>query len=137
MPFHVTICLSFSHITHRPISFLLRSPPSLGAFQTRLDVALLEQHVQQYLQSALSKSTMRSYTTSLNQYTSFCSSPGYEPFPMSEQILCQFVSYLAQLQLKHQTIKCYLSGIRIYQILRSQPDPFIKNMPKLLRAARN
>ena len=74
---------------------------------------------------------MRSYTMSHRQYTSFCSASGHRPFPISESVLCQFVSYLAQQQLKHQTIKSYLSGIRFYQIFQSHPDPFIKDMPKL------
>ena len=107
-------------------------PPALLNLLARLDIALLEQQVQHYLQSALSKNTMRSYTSSHRRYTSFCSTSGTtRPFPTSESILCQFVAYLAQQHLKHQTIKCYLSGIRFYQIIQSHPDPFITNMPKL------
>ena len=41
------------------------------------------------------------------------------------------MSFLGQEQLKHQTIKSYLSGIRYYNIEQSHPDPFIKDMPRL------
>ena len=54
-----------------------------------------------------------------------------EPGPSPRQSqYCASLSY-AQQHLKHQTIKCYLSGIRFYQIIQSHPDPFITNMPKL------
>ena len=52
-------------------------------------------------------------------------------FAPSSSLLCQFVAYLGQQQLKHQTIKCYLSSIRYFQIMQSYPDPFVKDMPRL------
>ena len=98
---------------------------------TRLDISRLEQHVQHYLQLSLAKSTIRSYASSFRRYSSFCTLSGVQQFPTSESILCQFVAYLGQQQLKHQTIKCYLSSIRYFQIMQSYPDPFVKDMPRL------
>ena len=48
-----------------------------------------------------------------------------------QDVLCQFVSLLGREGLKHQTIKCYLSGIRFHNLAQSFPDPFVKDMPRL------
>ena len=51
---------------------------------------------------------------------------------MTEQVLCSFVSHLAQQGLKHRSIKVYLSAVRHLQIEGSYPDPFGgAAMPKL------
>ena len=46
------------------------------------------------------------------------------PFPLEENILCSYVAYLAEQNLKHRTIKAYLSGIRYLQIQKSLGNPF-------------
>ena len=51
--------------------------------------------------------------------------------PVSEQQLCRFVTFLAEEQVSHVTIKCYLSAIRRLQIGQGLPDPLISVMPKL------
>ena len=91
----------------------------------------MERHVQQYLQSSLSQSTMRSYSSGQRRYYNFCSRSGHNPFPTSEPVLCQFVSFLAIEQLKHKTIKSYLSSVRFLQILQCGTDPFIRDLPRL------
>lgn len=52
---------------------------------------------------------------------------------MCENSLCSFCAYLADNKLKHQTIKCYLSGLRYTQIAAGLHDPFgpKKDMPRL------
>ena len=55
-----------------------------------------------------------------------------EPYPVDEELLSQFVAFLGQQNLKHRTIKCYLSGIRFSQIHLGLGDPFQnKAMPRL------
>lgn len=44
--------------------------------------------------------------------------------PVSEQVLCRYVSYLAESGLKHRTIKSYLSAIRFLHIAEGEADPF-------------
>ena len=107
------------------------SPGSGGSLQTGLDIPDLEQNVQFYLQSALAGSTMRAYASSNRRYTKFCSTHRLQPYPASEDILCKFVAYLGRQHLKHQTIKCYLSGIRFFHIHQAHPNPFLKDMPRL------
>ena len=54
------------------------------------------------------------------------------PLPLQENILCSFVAYLAGKNLKHRTIKAYLSGIRHLQIQKSLGNPFASgSMPRL------
>ena len=75
---------------------------------------------------------MRSYTCSHRRYLSFCSQFRIsQPYPTSESILCQFIGYLGRQHLKYQTIKCYLSGIRYFQIQQSYQDPSLHNLPRL------
>ena len=44
--------------------------------------------------------------------------------PVTEVVLCGFVSSLADEGLKHHTIKTYLSGVHYYQIKSGYADPF-------------
>ena len=53
------------------------------------------------------------------------------PYPMKEDILCTYATYVADQGLRHQTIKCYLSAIRHQQISLGFPDPNISTMPRL------
>ena len=51
---------------------------------------------------------------------------------MREDTLCRFVAFLGQQNLKHRSIKCYLSGVRFAQIHLNLGDPFRnKAMPRL------
>ena len=83
------------------------------------------------MQSALAPSTQSSYATAHRRYSDFCRRAHIQPYPTTESTLCSFVAYLGNSKLKHQTIKCYLSGIRFQHIIHNFPDPFIKDMPKL------
>ena len=46
------------------------------------------------------------------------------PLPVTESVLWSFVTFLADEQLKHCTIKTYLSGVRYLQIREGFGDPF-------------
>ncbi len=56
-----------------------------------------------------------------------------DPFPVQELLLCYFASYLAQLGLAPQTIKCYLAGVRGAQISMGLPDPREQSSLPLLK----
>lgn len=43
---------------------------------------------------------------------------------MSQSLLCSYVSFLADQNLRHTTIKVYLSAVRQLQIAAGHPDPF-------------
>ena len=61
----------------------------------------------------------------------FCSDSHANPLPLSETVLCKFVSHLADESLQHRTIKTYLSGLRFMQIKAGFRDPFQSQMPRL------
>ena len=61
----------------------------------------------------------------------FCKASACIPYPVTEDGLCRFVAYLADSNLKHQTIKSYLSAIRFGQIMAGFGDPFVSSMPIL------
>ncbi len=59
----------------------------------------------------------------MNRFLSFCNHRGTTPFPVSENLLCYFVAFLAQQGLAPSTIKTYLAGVRHAQIIRGHPEP--------------
>ena len=81
----------------------------------------------------LATSTLHSYTSAQKRYLNFCAQFKISPeFPITENILCYFVSALSNDSLKHQSIKCYLSGIHHAQIALGHGDPFAsQSMPRL------
>ena len=91
----------------------------------------MDQLVQYYLKQSLAPSTLRSYSAAKKRYVQFCQSLNIVPIPVSESTLCQYVACLANSNLKHQTIKCYLSGVRHLQIMGGFSDPFEQSMPLL------
>ncbi len=84
----------------------------------------MEALVQFYFAKGLAPSTQRTYRTGKQRYLNFCLSARYTPIPVSEPVLCSYVSYLADQGLKYRTIKVYLSAIRHLQIEKGLPDPF-------------
>ena len=100
---------------------LTRSGNSPG---TRLDIHSLETVVQQYFAAGIAQSTSRVYESAKRRYVSFCSSHQLSQLPLNENTLCLFVAQLAVSGLKAQSIKCYLSGLRHYQISAGLSDPF-------------
>ena len=72
------------------------------------------------------------YRSAQQKYLKFCNEKHLFPIPTSENVLCYYVSSLASdCQLKHQTIKAYLSAIRHLQITEGLSDPFKAEMPRL------
>jgi len=84
-----------------------------------LDVA-----VQLFCSKGLADSTHKTYQSALKKFNIFCSIYGILiPFPVSEAILCYFVTYLARQNLSPQTIKTHLEGVRNTQIILGLPEP--------------
>ncbi|KAL5469193.1 hypothetical protein EMCRGX_G030412 [Ephydatia muelleri] len=60
----------------------------------------------------------------MKRFHRFCDSYSiYNPFPVTEPILCYFVAALASDELSPQTIKVYLSAVRDAHIALGFPDP--------------
>ena len=56
---------------------------------------------------------------------------GLLPIPASEQQLCQFSAFLAEHNLLHKSIKCYLAAVRHLHVASGAADPHVSNMPRL------
>ena len=71
----------------------------------------------------------------MKRFYSFCSAYAvFNPFPMSEKLLCSFAAYLAEQNMSHQTIKTYLSAVRDAHISFGFPDfRSADNLPRLER----
>ena len=115
MRFPGIISLSSVNSTHR---LMLPQPhPAQMAglpctVQARLDISSLDRSVEHYFRHCLAESSHRSYNSVKKRYVDFCSDAGFLPVPAAEHQLCQFVSHMADVGLKHKTIKCYLSAVR-------------------------
>lgn len=79
----------------------------------------------------LASSTQRSYKSASSRYLQFCNLAQARPLPLCEHILCLYVTYLSMQQLKHKSIKVYLSALRHFQISAGLPDPFTSSFPRL------
>ena len=77
-----------------------------------------------YLQAGLAPSTQKTYQSAMHRFHNFCTTYNVtSPFPLTEQLLCTYASYLADQQHTPQTIKSYLSALRSWQISLGLPDP--------------
>ena len=61
----------------------------------------------------------------------FCAQANLKPLPVSENLLCRYVAYLAEQGLAPKTIKLYLSAVRHLQVSMNLSDPKIGDMPRL------
>ena len=98
-----------------------------------LDLTQLEAALHHYVGNSVAAATKSSYATAQRRYLSFCAAAAItQPFPASEIVLCRYVTYLGQQNLKHKTIKAYLSGLRFTQIHLGGGNPFQNDaMPQL------
>ena len=88
-------------------------------------IPALEDSVRRLFNKGLAAFTQKAYGSAVNRYLAFCKLFNIsKPFPLSEQVLCYFVSHLSAQGLRHQTIKSYVSGIRHAQISLGLSDPF-------------
>ena len=118
-----------------------QTEPSYGSFSptvasgppTKLDIVSLDPVVQFFCSKGIADTSQNTYQSGLHKFTTFCSAYSITTlFPVSEDVLCYFSSYLAVKSLSPQTIKVYLAGIRHMQIAIGLPDPKeFSSMPQL------
>ena len=93
---------------------------------------MLEKDVQRYFEQGLAESTRKTYQARINKFASFCAMYNLSnPLPVSQSVLCMFITHLANLGLAYGTIKTYLAAIRYLHISRDLPEPKSTPMPKL------
>lgn len=70
----------------------------------------------------------------MRRFNTFCTTYNiWNPFPLTEEIMCAFVAYLAEQGLAPQTGKAYLSALRNAQISLGLPDPRDQSSLPLLK----
>ena len=88
-----------------------------------LVISSLDQSVQHYFQLGLAPSTQKVYQAAMKRFHSFCCKFSvFNPFPVTEHLLCSFIAYLADEGLSPQTCKSYLAAVRNMQISLGLPD---------------
>ena len=74
-----------------------------------------------YLQASVAPSTLRTYTSALNNYQSFCLSTNFLIFPLRQNVLQLYVTVSAR-RLAYSTIKVYLAGIQFHSFTSGYTD---------------
>ena len=90
----------------------------------RLDISSLDRSVREFFSAGLAQSTARVYASANRRFLAFCNQYNFQPLPVSETLLCRYVSFLASQSLKYQSIKSYLSAVRYLQISHGLHNPF-------------
>ena len=100
-----------------------RTVRSTGAQDSQLDVRHMDDRAVFYFAKELASSTIRTYRSSQERFLKYCQSTNSVPFPVTEVVLCGFATHLADVGLKHRSIKTYMSGVRFFFRLRWGPVP--------------
>ncbi len=79
----------------------------------------------------LRPATQKTYNSAKRQSLQFCIEINVDPLPLTEPIMCRYVSYLGNQGLAHKSIKAYLSALRHLAISYKLPNPKISNMAYL------
>jgi site-specific recombinase XerC len=92
----------------------------------------LDRLVQFYFDKGLSSASHRTYTTGIKRFTNFCTKYNiHQPYPVTQSLLCYYISYLANEGLAASSIKVYLAALRHKQIALGLPESAHATMPKL------
>ena len=122
----------FLQITPAAERFPIPIPAEVKTAICQIAPRKLETTAEFYFSKGIADSTRKSYLSARNRYIKFCKNTSLITLPLTENKLCLFVSHIADSGLKYQTIKCYLSGLRYFQISAGIGDPFNnKSMPRL------
>ena len=98
-----------------------------------MDLSELDGLAGKFFAKGLADSTqrIRTYRSAQNRYLAFCREGNLEAIPVSENVLCYYVSYLAREKLRHKTIKVYMSAVRYLHVAERGGDPFQAPMVRL------
>ena len=89
-----------------------------------MDLSNLAPAVWRHFEASLVDSTQKTYKAAMKRFFSLCTTYIVsDPFPLIEQTLCFFASYLAEQGLAPQTGKAYLLALRNAQISLGLPHP--------------
>ena len=99
-----------------------------------MDLTSLDPSLQFYFEQGLAQSTQRTYRAAMKHFVEFCSQYMiFNPFPLSEKLLCYYAVFMAKRGLAHQTIKTYMSATRNMHISLGFPDPRDSSSLPILR----
>ena len=74
----------------------------------------------------------QTYESGINKFAHFCNIYHVtNPLPISQSLLCSYISHLANSGLAYGTIKTYLAAVRYLQISNDLLEPLPVPMPKL------
>lgn len=84
-----------------------------------------------FASSGIAPSTAACYRSATNRYYAFCNTYHLPSFPLTEQTLCRFVTFLTLAGISAQSVRSYLSALRYAQISGGGPDPAYSALSQL------
>ena len=83
----------------------------------------MDSALQGYIKQGVAASTRRSYAAGAKRFHEFCEAANlYNPFPLTEKVLCYFATYLASQGLTSQSVRVYLAAVRDLHITMGFSD---------------
>ena len=132
--YHFLLCIpTGGAASDRDFSSSSRTTPGNTS---RLDLATVDQDVEDYFSRGLAAVTWKTYQAGQRPYLEFCEQATIPPLPASESALCHFVTVLANNRIAHKTIKIYLSAVHQLYIEKGLPEPRMEKMSKLSHVLR-
>ena len=92
---------------------------------------MLDRAVDLYFDAGLAHSTTRTCAAGIKKCLTLCQELHITPTPTSEQLLCRFVSSLAESNTSHNTIKVYLTAVRQLHVQHGHRMPSEDHMLRL------
>ena len=97
---------------------------------------MLDRAVDLYFDAGLAQSITRTYAARIKKYLTLSQELCITPTPTSEQLLCRFVSSLAESNTSHNTIKVYLAAVRQLHVQHGHRMPSGDHMLRLNQVLR-
>ena len=131
------MCTFFDYGNHRGgTDATVSVQPWHTNFKAQLDLSSLDRDVQFYFERGLAPSTHRTYWAGINRFVKFCTAHHVQaPLPVSQSLLCYYITFLAKSGLAYGTIKTYISAVRHLHVANDLLDPTAVPMPKMKMVA--
>ena len=125
----VQITLLLMHYLFHSCTNSVNSPPYRG-------LECLKRELKHLQSQAISKGSRKTYSQGQRVYMSFCARFSFSPYPLCEDTLQLFTTYLAK-SLSYASIRTYLSSLRLAQVeLGLSPAPEMHGLKFLKEASK-
>ena len=119
-------CFTFCMLFISEVQFTCSIPKKMPEFKSsavrnRIPLQDLDANVRRSQTAAFADGTLANLTTQWVRYLTFCTAYELDALPASPSTLSRYVQYLGQSVKSHQTVLCYLCGVKTLHLLLNLP----------------